>query len=60
MQDLFSIDAQQMQILTNLTSDEPDILANINQYVGGIFVQMTYNTTDKKTSYDYYKAVDCE
>ena len=60
MQDLFSIDAQQMQILTNLTSDEPDILANINQYVGGIFVQMTYNITDKKTSYDYYKAVDCK
>ena len=49
-----------MQILTNLTADDPDILANIDQYVGGIFVQMTYNTTDKKTHYDYHKAVDCE
>ena len=48
-----------MQILTNLTSSNQDVFDNINEYVGGIYVQMVYNDTDQDTQYTYYKAVDC-
>ena len=49
-----------MQILTNLTSSKQDIFDNIEQYVGGIYVQMVYNVTNQDTQYTYYKAVDCD
>ena len=48
-----------MQILTNLTSSNQDVFDNIDQYVGGIYVQMVYNVTNQDTQYTYYKAVDC-
>ena len=59
-QDLFTIEPNQMQILTNLTSSDQDIFDNIEQYVGGIYVQMVYNVTNQDTNYTYFKAVDCD
>ena len=49
-----------MQILTNITATEPDVRDEIDQYVGGIFIQMTYNDTSKTMGYVYHKAVDCQ
>ena len=48
-----------MQILTNLTSNEAHVHAAIDQYVGGIFIQVIYNDTSRTTNYTFHKAVDC-
>ena len=48
-----------MQILTNITSNEADVNAAIDQYVGGIFIQMIYNSTSGEQTYTFHKAVDC-
>ena len=48
-----------MQILTNITTNEPHVLGAIDQYVGGIFIQMVHNGTSRTTNYTYHKAVDC-
>ena len=58
-QALYTIDSKQMQILTNITSDDPTIMQDLNQYVGGIYIQTVYNNSDQTKQYYYYKAVDC-
>ena len=42
-QQLFDIPASRMQILTNITSDKPEILSEIDRYVGGVFIENTIN-----------------
>ena len=55
----YTIGSNQMQILTNITSNEADVHAAIDQYVGGIFIQMIYNSTSGESNYTFHKAVDC-
>ena len=48
-----------MIILSNLNSTTAEISTDISQYVGGVYMEMTYSNATKKKSYSFIEAVNC-
>ena len=57
--DLFVIPNDRMSILSNITSDQQEIMADINDYVGGVYIEMTYDYKTNKQNYTYIMAEEC-
>ena len=48
------------QIYAKISTTNNDIEGNLNEYVGGIFVQKISNITSANDTYHFYKAVECD
>ena len=57
--EIFEVQSNLLTILSNLNSTHSDIAMELDQYVGGVYMEMTFSNKTGKKSYQFVEAVDC-